>query len=105
MKSATSAHYAMREAKPPPPSAPPDVGWFGRLQQRFPTLQKKRGKALLIAVLCLPLLGLLGLLALRNRGGGAGDGGATPGASAGDVITDDTSFYGYSEPVYPSRES
>lgn len=103
MKSATSAHLSMREPKPPP-SVPPDLGWFGRLKRRFPILQKKRGKALLIAILCLPLLALLGLLALRNRGGGAGNGGSG-GTSAGDTITDDVSFYGNSEPVYPSRES
>ncbi|EMR71031.1 putative beta-glucosidase m protein [Eutypa lata UCREL1] len=100
MKSATSAHLSMREPKPPP-SVPPDLGWFGRLKRRFPILQKKRGKALLIAILCLPLLALLGLLALRNRGGGAGNG-ESGGTSAGDTITDDVSFYGSSEPVYPS---
>ncbi|KAI0454362.1 beta-glucosidase M [Xylaria acuta] len=71
------------------------------LKQRFPILQKKRGKALLAALLILPLFGLLGLLALRNRHGGTptsdnGEGGQ------GDVVMDDTYFYGQSEPVYPS---
>ncbi|RYO99737.1 hypothetical protein DL764_006725 [Monosporascus ibericus] len=77
-------------------SAPPDTGWFGRLKRRFPVLQRKRGKALLV----LPLFGLLGLLALPNRGGG--DDGAAGEANAQDLITDDTYFYGQSEPIYPS---
>ncbi|RYP28561.1 hypothetical protein DL767_007167 [Monosporascus sp. MG133] len=80
-------------------SAPPDTGWFGRLKRRFPILQKKRGKALLVALLVLPLFGLLGLLALPNRGG---DDGVAGEANAQDLITDDTYFYGQSEPVYPS---
>ncbi|RYP74100.1 hypothetical protein DL770_007660 [Monosporascus sp. CRB-9-2] len=81
-------------------SAPPDTGWFGRLERRFPILQRKRGKALVVALLVLPLFGLLGLLALPN-GGGGGDGVAGE-ANAQDLITDDTYFYGQSEPVYPS---
>ncbi|KAI4861740.1 glycoside hydrolase family 3 protein [Hypoxylon rubiginosum] len=82
---------------------PPDRStWWGRLQQRYPVLQKKRGKALLVALMILPLFGLLGLLALRNRGDGGSGGGA--GGADGDtqLITDDTYFYGQSEPVYPS---
>lgn len=84
---------------------PPDRStWWGRLQQRYPVLQKKRGKALLVALMILPLFGLLGLLALRNRGDGGSGGGA--GGADGDtqLITDDTYFYGQSEPVYPSRK-
>ncbi|RYP80642.1 hypothetical protein DL769_002387 [Monosporascus sp. CRB-8-3] len=80
-------------------SPPPDTGWFGRLKRRFPILQRKRGKALLVALLVLPLFALLGLLALRNRGG---DDGVAGEANAQDLITDDTYFYGQSEPVYPS---
>ncbi|KAI3326150.1 glycoside hydrolase family 3 protein [Xylariaceae sp. AK1471] len=49
----------------------------------------------------LPLFGLLGLLALRNRHGSASDGNGA-GGTGGDFITDDTYFYGQSEPVYPS---
>jgi len=49
----------------------------------------------------LALLSLLGLLALRNRGGGSSGGSV---AVAQDIITDDTYFYGQSPPVYPSRE-
>ncbi|KAI8629952.1 beta-glucosidase M [Xylariaceae sp. FL1651] len=75
--------------------------WFGRLKQRFPILQKKRGVALLVALAVLPLFGLLGLLALRNRHGSASNGNGT-GGTGGDTITDDTYFYGQSEPVYPS---
>ncbi|RYP11343.1 hypothetical protein DL766_010057 [Monosporascus sp. MC13-8B] len=81
-------------------SAPPDTGWFGRLKRRFPILQRKRGTALLVALLVLPLFGLLGLLALRNSSGD--DDGVAGGADAQDLITDDTYFYGQSEPVYPS---
>ncbi|RYP50569.1 hypothetical protein DL768_003965 [Monosporascus sp. mg162] len=81
-------------------SAPPDTGWFGRLKRRFPILQRKRGKALLVALLVLPLFGLLGLLALPNRG--SGDDGFAGEANAQDLITDDAYFYGQSEPVYPS---
>ncbi|RYP66087.1 hypothetical protein DL771_007978 [Monosporascus sp. 5C6A] len=77
-------------------SAPPDTGWLGRLKRRFPILQRKCGKALLV----LPLFGLLGLLALRNRDGG--DDGVAAEANARDLITDDTYFHGQSEPVYPS---
>lgn len=51
----------------------------------------------------LPLFGLLGLLALRNRGDGGGDGDAGI-ASGQQLINDDTYFYGQSEPVYPSRK-
>ncbi len=93
----------MEELKTSPTSVPPALGWFGRLKRRFPILAKKRGKAILVAILCLPLLALLGLLALRNGGGGPGGGDA--GASTTEVIMDDTAFYGDSEPVYPSRES
>jgi beta-glucosidase len=71
------------------------------MKARHPFLAKKRGKALIVFILCLPLLGLLGLLALRHsdgqHGGGAAGGGTT------NAITDDTYFYGQSEPVYPSR--
>ncbi|KAI0186452.1 beta-glucosidase [Xylaria flabelliformis] len=73
----------------------------GGLKQRFPILQKKRGKALVAALIIIPLLGLLGLLALRNRHGGTSAGGNGEGGQ-GDVVMDDTYFYGLSEPVYPS---
>ncbi|KAI1344859.1 glycoside hydrolase family 3 protein [Xylariaceae sp. FL0016] len=66
-----------------------------RLQQRFPFLKKKRGWVLVAAVIIIPFLGLLGLFALRNRGGDSG-------SSSGDVITTDTFFYGESPSVYPS---
>ncbi|KAI1465934.1 glycoside hydrolase family 3 protein [Daldinia caldariorum] len=48
-----------------------------------------------------PLFGLLGLLALRNRNGSNGDE-AADGSTSQALITDDTYFYGQSEPVYPS---
>ncbi|KAI1485679.1 beta-glucosidase M [Biscogniauxia mediterranea] len=89
----------MAEVKQARPVPPDRSTWFGRLKHRFPILEKKRGVALVIAIMILPLFGLLGLLALRNRG--AGGGAAIAGAS-GDPITDDTYFYGQSEPVYPS---
>ncbi|KAI1501946.1 glycoside hydrolase family 3 protein [Biscogniauxia marginata] len=90
----------MAELKQGVPVPPARSTWFGRLKQRFPILNKKRGVALVVALMILPLFGLLGLLALRNRGGG---GAAAAGAGAsGDLITDDTFFYGQSEPVYPS---
>ncbi|KAI1284188.1 beta-glucosidase M [Xylaria sp. FL0933] len=73
----------------------------GGLKQRFPILQKKRGKALVVFLAILPLFGLLGLLALRNRHGGSGGGSGAPGGGNG-VISDDTYFYGQSEPVYPA---
>lgn len=79
------------------------TSWWARMQQRFPILQKKRGVTLVVVLMILPLFGLLGLLALRNRHGDSGDGAAA--ASSGQaLITDDTYFYGQSEPVYPSRE-
>ena len=87
----------MSEVKPPP-----TTGCSGCIKQRFPILQKKRGKVLLIALLCTPLLALLGLLALRNRHGGAT---YDVGADSEGVIREDTNFYGQSEPVYPSRKS
>ncbi|KAI0864338.1 beta-glucosidase M [Xylaria cubensis] len=74
----------------------------GGLKQRFPILQKKRGKALVAALIIIPLLGLLGLLALRNRHGGTPASGNGEGGQGGDVVMDDTYFYGLSEPVYPS---
>ncbi|KAH9906814.1 glycoside hydrolase family 3 protein [Xylariomycetidae sp. FL2044] len=84
------------------PHAPPDRStWWARLKQRFPILNKKRGKALLILIMILPLFALLGLLALRNGDGGGG-GADAAGTNGGDFITDDTYFYGQSEPVYPS---
>ncbi|KAI1765139.1 glycoside hydrolase family 3 protein [Hypoxylon sp. FL1150] len=76
--------------------------WWGRLQQRHLILQKKRGKALLVGLLILPLFGLLGLLALRNRGNGGSGSSGDGGAGGTQLITDDTYFYGQSEPVYPS---
>lgn len=86
------------------PGAPVnDTGWFSRMKQRHPFLGKKRGKALIILILLLPLLGLLGLLALRNRGA-SGLGDASGSAGTEGAISDDTYFYGQSEPVYPSRE-
>lgn len=79
-------------------SANEHVKGFSRIVERFPFLTTKRFKALLVVLVLLPLLGLL---ALRNRS----DGGdiAAQGSSQG-AITDDTHFYGDSEPVYPSRE-
>jgi beta-glucosidase len=76
---------------------------FGRLKKRFPILRKKRGVALVTALTILPLFGLLGLLALRNRHGGSSTSNGA-GGTGGDSITDDTYFYGQSEPVYPSRK-
>lgn len=75
--------------------------WWGRLQQRFPILQRKRGVALVVTLMILPFFGLLGLLALRNRHDGSG-GGAGGTAGGLELIADDTFFYGQSEPVYPS---
>ncbi|KAI0406452.1 beta-glucosidase M [Xylaria palmicola] len=70
----------------------------GGLKQHFPILRKKRGVALVATLAILPLFGLLGLLALRNRhsDGGGGQSGDD------DVIANDAFFYGQSEPVYPS---
>ncbi|KAI5927483.1 hypothetical protein F4810DRAFT_371184 [Camillea tinctor] len=85
----------LKQARPVPPNR---STWFGRLKQRFPILEKKRGVALVIGIMILPLFGLLGLLALRNHGAGGG----AAAAASGDLITDDTYFYGQSEPVYPS---
>jgi beta-glucosidase len=82
-----------------------DTGWISRMQQRFPILGKKRGKALALLILCLPLLGLLGLLALRNGGGNGTPSGGTGSGNTSGPLTDDTYFYGQSEPVYPSRRS
>ncbi|KAI2467051.1 glycoside hydrolase family 3 protein [Annulohypoxylon bovei var. microspora] len=79
---------------------PQQPSWWTKQQQRFPILQKKRGVALVIGIMILPLFGLLGLLALRNRG--SNNGGATGEAGSSDLVTDDTYFYGQSEPVYPS---
>ncbi|KAI1389655.1 glycoside hydrolase family 3 protein [Hypoxylon trugodes] len=82
-------------------AVPPDRStWWARLQQRFPILQKKSGVALVVGLMILPLFGLLGLLALRNRGGSGGANGDS--ASGQKLITDDTYFYGQSEPIYPS---
>lgn len=96
-----SAPAAMRRD---PDTLVNDTGWFSRLKQRFPILNQKRGKALVIFILCLPLLALLGLLALRNKGGTGVSGGDGASGGAG-AITDDAYFYGQSEPVYPSRKS
>ena len=85
------------------PNQKPNVGWFEKKKQRFPILQKKRGKVLLIALLCTPLLGLLGLLALRNRHDASGYD-AADGAGSEDLIREDIAFYGQSEPVYPARK-
>ncbi|KAI1154432.1 beta-glucosidase M [Nemania diffusa] len=73
----------------------------GALRKRFPLLQRKRGVALVLALVAIPLLGLLGLLALRNRHGSASSDNGAQGMQ-GDVVTNDTFFYGQSEPVYPS---
>ncbi|KAH8195297.1 hypothetical protein TruAng_010546 [Truncatella angustata] len=78
------------------------TGWFAGLKQRHPFLTKKRGKALIVLLCLLPLLGLLGLLALRNRGGNGANGTGGGSGSPQGAITDDTFFYGQSEPVYPS---
>ncbi|GAW19816.1 hypothetical protein ANO14919_093070 [Xylariales sp. No.14919] len=76
------------------------------LKGRFPILQKKRGVALVATLAILPLFGLLGLLALRNRHGSSADGSSSSGGGTGGgggvAITDDAFFYGQSEPVYPS---
>jgi beta-glucosidase len=92
----------MADTKRTPP--PPDVGCFGGLKRRFPILEKKRGKAIAILILILPLFGLLGLLALRNRDGSSTNGAVGDGTGSEAVITDDTHFYGYSEAVYPARK-
>ncbi|KAK6196671.1 hypothetical protein LQW54_011322 [Pestalotiopsis sp. IQ-011] len=96
------SHQASTRAVQPSHAAPlNDTGWWSRMKRRHPFLARKRGKALVIFILCLPLLGLLGLLALRHSGSqGGGSSGAGGGPS--DAITDDTHFYGQSEPVYPS---
>lgn len=88
----------MSEVKPPP-----TTGCSGCIKQRFPILQKKRGKGLLILLFSIPLLGLLGLLALRNRHGAAAYD-AADGAGSEDLIREDIAFYGQSEPVYPARK-
>ncbi|KAI0537236.1 beta-glucosidase M [Xylaria digitata] len=85
----------MSSPKPSDAAAPPTGG----LKRRFPILQKKRGATLVVVLAILPLFGLLGLLALRNRHGGSSSDG---GGGGGIVITDDAFFYGQSEPVYPS---
>ncbi|KAI1308458.1 beta-glucosidase M [Xylaria venustula] len=82
------------------PQADP-VSQTGGLKKRFPILQKKRGVALVVGLAILPLFGLLGLLALRNRHGGGSPGDDTP-HGGNDVISNDSFFYGQSEPVYPS---
>ncbi|KAI1442897.1 glycoside hydrolase family 3 protein [Annulohypoxylon stygium] len=82
------------------PQQPQQLSRWARMQQRFPILQRKRGVALVIAIMVLPLFGLLGLLALRNRGGNGSD--SAGGAGSSGLVTDDTYFYGQSEPVYPS---
>lgn len=63
----------------------------------------KRKRFWVILAILVSLLGLLGLIALPRRGHPASDPDA--GGTQGDIITDDTFFYGQSEPVYPSRES
>ncbi|KAI1178126.1 beta-glucosidase M [Nemania sp. FL0916] len=63
----------------------------------WPLLRKKRYVAIFVAI---PLLGLLGLLALRNRHHNASSQSGPD--HDGSVVTDDTFFYGQSEPVYPS---
>ncbi|KAI0913997.1 beta-glucosidase M [Ustulina deusta] len=88
----------MSDRKAPPSVPAPRAGG---LKRRFPFLQKKRGVALVVALAILPLFGLLGLLALRNRHSSSPTGSNTPGSGNG-IITDDTFFYGQSEPVYPS---
>ncbi len=90
----------MSDRKAPPSVPAPRAGG---LKRRFPFLQKKRGVALVVALAILPLFGLLGLLALRNRHSSSPTGSNTPGSGNG-IITDDTFFYGQSEPVYPSRK-
>ncbi|ORY68807.1 glycoside hydrolase family 3 protein [Pseudomassariella vexata] len=86
------------------PSLPvKDTGWSSRIKQRYPILQKRQGKALVITILLLPLLGLLGLLVLRHGGYSSSATGVGGGGGNGqNAITDDTYFYGLSEPVYPS---
>ncbi|KAI5860125.1 glycoside hydrolase family 3 protein [Durotheca rogersii] len=81
-------------------AAPESSTCLGGLRQRFPILDTKRGGALVIGLSILPLLCLLGLLALRNRGGATTEAG--PAGNGPELITDDTFFYGQSEPVYPS---
>ncbi|KAI1203373.1 glycosyl hydrolase family 3 N terminal domain-containing protein [Nemania serpens] len=60
----------------------------------------KRKRFWVILAILVSLLGLLGLIALPRRGHPASDPDA--GGTQGDIITDDTFFYGQSEPVYPS---
>ncbi|KAI1211555.1 glycoside hydrolase family 3 protein [Annulohypoxylon truncatum] len=90
----------MSEGQAVLPQQPQKRSWWNNQQQRFPILQKKRGVALLITIMVLPLFGLLGLLALRNRGGGSSESAGGTGSTG--LVTDDTYFYGQSEPVYPS---
>ncbi|KAI1091002.1 glycoside hydrolase family 3 protein [Rostrohypoxylon terebratum] len=84
------------------PQQPQQLSRWAKMQERFPILQRKRGVALVIAIVVLPLFGLLGLLALRNRGGNGSS--SAGGAGSTGLVTDDTYFYGQSEPVYPSPQ-
>lgn len=68
-------------------------GVFGKRRWRITTV-----------VVCIALLGLLGLIALRNRGSQVScSADRCPEAHASGAITDDSYFYGLSSPYYPSR--
>lgn len=64
----------------------------------------KRRWRIITVLVCIALLGLLGLIALRNRGGQVSCGpDRCPEKHESSTITDDTYFYGLSSPYYPSR--
>ncbi|KAI1459175.1 glycoside hydrolase family 3 protein [Annulohypoxylon moriforme] len=100
MAESKQSHPNISQGQAVLPQPPQQLSWWNRMQQRFPILRKKRGVALVIGIMILPLFGLLGLLALRNRGVSGSE--SAGGAGSSDLITDDTYFYGQSEPVYPS---
>jgi beta-glucosidase len=76
------------------------------LTQRFPFLKTKRGIAIVVLVILIIIGGgLAGLAALRRGDDGTGSSFGSNGVGDGDVITDDSYFYGLSPPVYPSRKS
>lgn len=94
MSSDSSDNTVVAPAAPVPPEEGP--------RQRFPILKKRPCRVFLVTLGVLLLLGLLGLIALPH-GHPASDRDA--GGRQSDIITDDTFFYGQSEPVYPSRKS
>ncbi|KAK3377960.1 beta-glucosidase [Podospora didyma] len=93
----------------PGPASPstnivPTKPQHGKLAQRFPSLQKKRGIAAVVLVVLLIIGGgLAGLAALpRHGGGGNAEGSGSGGSGDGSSISNDAFFYGQSPPVYPS---